>query len=139
MTWTRVEDTPGVFTLRRDGVDVGTVSFLPSQPTTGESLFPTVLAGVVIAALNDYSATVVVETEMRYRAKGWPSAAAYDEQIAVTRSVTSELPPHALEEVHAAWERHAREWTAPMTPEQMSQWQDEILTIATSTDSEVAA
>lgn len=138
MTWTRVEDQPGVFTLRRDGVDVGTVSFLPTMPTTGESLFPTVLAGVVIAALNDYSATVVVETEMRYRAKGWPSAAAYEEQLAATRSVTADLPPPLLEAVQVAWDRHSREWTAPMTPEQMFQWQDEILTIAT-TDPEVAA
>ena len=137
MTWSRVEDSPGVFTLRRDGVDVGTVSFLPSMPGSGESLFPTVLAGVVVAALNDYSATVVVETEMRYRAKGWPSAAAFHEQSEATKAVTADLPPSVRAEIATAWSRHG--WSNPITPDQMTEWQDEILEIATRLETEPAA
>lgn len=136
MTWSRVEDSPGVFTLRRDGVDVGTVSFLPSMPGTGESLFPTVLAGVVVAALNDYAATVVVETEMRFRAKGWPSAAAYHEQAEATKSITADLPPATRAEIQTAWARHG--WSNPITPEQMAEWQNEILELACTSDESAA-
>ena len=137
MTWSRVEDEPGVFTLRRDGVEVGTVSFLPSQPGTGESLFPTVLAGVVVAALNDYSATVVVETEMRYRAKGWPSSAAYHAEAEAAKSITADLPPAVRAAIATAWHRH--DWSNPITPDQMTAWQDEILDLATRVESEPAA
>lgn len=128
MTWSRVEDSPGVFTLRRDGIDVGMVSFLPTAPGSGESLFPSVLAGVVVAALNDYSSTVVLETEMRYRAKGWPSSAAYTAELEATKAVTADLAPAVRAEIHTAWVR--RGWSQPMTPEQMAAWQDEILDIA---------
>lgn len=137
MTWSRVEDAPGVFTLRRDGVDVGMVSFLPTAPGSGESLFPTVLAGVVVAALNDYSATVVVETEMRFRAKGWPSSAAYHEQSEATKSITSDLPPATRAQIQTAWARHG--WSNPITPDQMAEWQNEILDIATANVDETAA
>lgn len=137
MTWSRVEDQPGVFTLRRDGVDVGTVSFLPSHPGSGESLFPTVLAGVVVAALNDYSPTVVVETEMRYRAKGWPSSAAFHAEVNAVRDLTADLPVEVRHRIQTAFERHG--WTSPITPEQMSSWQDELLGIVCSFDGEVAA
>lgn len=136
MTWSRVEDTPGVFTLRLDGVDVGTVSFLPTQPTTGASLFPTVLAGVVVAALNDYSATVVVETEMRFRAKGWTSAADYHEQAEAAKSITADLPPATRAAIQTAWARHG--WSNPITPEQMAEWHNEILDIATSIEEPAA-
>lgn len=138
MTWSRVEDSPGVFTLRLNGVDVGMVSFLPAAPESGESLFPSVLAGVVVAALNDYSATVVVETEMRYRAKGWPSAAAYHEQVEANKWVTSKVSPATRAAIQTAWLRHG--WSHfPITPEQMSDWQTEILEIATANVHEVAA
>ncbi len=137
MTWSRVEDAPGVFTIRRDGEDVGTISFLPTMPGSGESLFPTVLTGVVVAALNDYSATVVVETAMRYRAKGWPSAAAFHEQQEAAKSVTADLPAAIRAEVATAWARHG--WSNPVTPEQMSAWHDEILDIATSIENDPAA
>ena len=137
MTWTRVEDAAGVFTLRRDGVDVGTVSFLPTQPGSGESLFPSVLAGVVIAALNDYSATVVVETEMRYRAKGWLSSAAYTAESEAAKSITADLPPPVRAAIATAWSRHG--WSSPITPEQMDEWHEEILEIATRVESEPAA
>lgn len=137
MNWSKVEDSPGVFTLRRAGVDVGTLSFLPTTPDTGESLFPTVLAGVVLAALNDYAATVVVETEMRYRAKGWPSAVAFHEEIEATKSITADLPPATRAAIQTAWVR--RNWSNPITPEQMAQWQDEILDLACTTIEEPAA
>jgi hypothetical protein len=132
MTWTRVEDATGVFTLRRGGFDVGTVSFLPSMPSTGEVLHPTVLSGVVVAALNDYDATVVVDQEMRFRANGWPSSAAYHAESEVTKSVTAQLSPEVRAEIATAWARHG--WSNPITPEQMSAWQDEILEIATATE-----
>ena len=126
-----------MFTLRRDGIDVGMVSFLPTAPVSGESLFPSVLAGVVVAALNDYSATVVVETEMRYRAKGWPSAAAYHEQSEATKSITADLPPATRAQIQTAWARHG--WSNPITPDQMAEWQNEILDIATANVDETAA
>jgi hypothetical protein len=137
MTWSRVDDAPGAFTLRRDGVDVGMVSFLPTMPGSGESLFPSVLAGVVVAALNDYSATVVVETEMRYRAKGWPSSAAYHAESEAAKSITADLPPAVRAAIATAWSRHG--WSNPITPEQMAVWHEEILDIATRVETEPAA
>lgn len=137
MTWSRVEDAPGRFTLRRDGMDVGMLSFLPTAPVSGDSLFPTVLAGVVVAALNDYSATVVVETEMRYRAKGWPSSAAYHAESEAAKSITADLPPAVRAAIATAWSRHG--WSNPITPDQMDEWHEEILEIATCTETEPAA
>jgi hypothetical protein len=121
-----VMTTPGVFEIRADGAAVGMFSIIDNIPATGRALFPSVAAGHIAAALTDlYRA--VGDTDMQFRARGWSSEAAYHAQVDATRSVTSELPAPLRAEVATAFARHG--WDHPLTPEQMSAWQDEVLDI----------
>ena len=73
----------------------------------------------------------------RSKAKGWPSAAAYHAESEATKSITADLAPATRAAIATAWSRHG--WSNPITPEQMSQWQDEILELATRVETEPAA
>lgn len=141
MTWNLIADTADTYTIRCDGVDVGTFSLLPTAPTSGRLLFPSVRAGLIASVFNDFDANVNTQVrhdiEQIHRTAGWPSAAVYHEEIEAIKTLTGDLDPATRERLAAAWAAHA--WPQPLTPEQMVIWQNEILDIATTPTTEVAA
>jgi hypothetical protein len=130
IVFTTVMIRPGEYEVRANGENVGQFSMLEKVPSTGRSLYPAVSAGQVASALTDLHHTVV-DVDARHREKGWVSSAAYHEQVEAIRELTSRLPDdlavQARDDLAAALERHG--WSKPLTPEQMSAWQDEVLQV----------
>ena len=133
MTWMLLPESAGVWTVRVDGEDVGTFSLLDTAPSTGRALFPSVRAGHIAAAMNDFDHTVTVD---RYRLAGWGSSDEYHAQVEAIKDLTTSLPAVVRAEIATAWARHG--WQQPISRDQMTIWQDEVLEIA-ARDGEVAA
>jgi hypothetical protein len=120
MTWQHfaVPGKPGVFRLHRDGVEAGDLAL--------DHPYATVLAGHVVAALNDFDQTVTRTQRDMFRLRGWHCEDQYRAQVALNRDLLKGFPS-AHAEVKAAADRHG--WEFPLTPEEMSAWQDELLDI----------
>jgi hypothetical protein len=121
MTWQHfaVPGKPGVFRLHRDGVEAGDLAL--------DHPYATVLAGHVVAALNDFDQTVTVTQRDTFRLRGWPSAEVYDAEVNANRALLAGFPASVRAELADAFARHG--WDYPLTPAQMQVWQDELLTI----------
>lgn len=121
MTWQHfaVPGKPGVFRLHRDGVEAGDLAL--------DHPYATVLAGHVVAALNDFDETVTRTQRDTFRLQGWPSPDAYTAEVDANRDLLAGFPPSVRGEVADAYARHG--WEFPLTPDQMQVWQDELLTI----------
>jgi hypothetical protein len=121
MTWQHfaVPGKPGVFRLHRDGVEAGDLAL--------DHPYATVLAGHVVAALNDFDETVTRTQRDTFRLQGWPSPDAYNAEVDANRDLLAGFPPSVRGEVADAFARHG--WEFPLTPDQMRTWQDELLTI----------
>jgi hypothetical protein len=121
MTWQHfaVPGKPGVFTLHRDGVEAGDLAL--------DHPYATVLAGHVVAALNDFDQTVTLTQLDRFRLRGWDSGDQYMAEVEAIRDLVEGFPTPVRVEVKDAFARH--DWEFPITPDQMQVWQDELLAI----------
>lgn len=131
MTWTHlaVPGKPGVWRLYHDGVEAGDLAL--------DHPYPTVLAGHVVAALNDFDQTVTRTQRDELRIHGWPSTIAYEEEVETNRQLVDQFPPSVRAECATAFARHG--WTYPLRPDQMTEWQDELLTILAAHATEAVA
>lgn len=108
--------TPGGFQLFADGADAGDLTL--------EHPHASVLAGHVVAALNEFEQTMSGDEVARFRAKGWATPAAYQAEVDVNRLFVLALPAAVREQVAAA--RDAAGYGSPLTPAEMAEFQETI-------------
>lgn len=130
-THTAVIGQPGTWVLHRDGRELGTISLLDEAGT------PTVRAGVMVAALNEFDAAMRTDDDARILVKGWRTVAAYWDDIELNRLRVDDQPPNIRAEIETAFRR--AQFRSPLTPEQMKVWQATIDGIIASHDDEAAA
>ena len=120
MAWTHVADTRtvGVFMLRLDGRDAGTLSLLDDVGS------PTVRAGLVVAALNEFDAKMSSDVAARYITRGWPSRDAYTSEVDVNRLIVADQAPEVRAEIETAF--HRASYPPVLTPSEMWEWQSTI-------------
>jgi hypothetical protein len=121
MTWQHfaVPGKPGTWRLHRDGVYAGDLAL--------DDPYPTVLAGHVVAALNDFAQTVTPTQRDTFRLRGWASVEMYNAEVDCNRELLADFSVAVRGEVANAFARHG--WEFPLTPDQMTAWQDELTEI----------
>lgn len=141
MDWQVLEDAPGRFSIRVEGVDVGMFSLLDTAPVSGVPLYPAVRARVLRTAFRDFDDTVVLDQASRERAEyvaaGWTSRGDYHAQVEANRQLLADFPADVRAEVATAFARHG--WPHPLTRDQMTVWQDELLDLLAAVETRAAS